>query len=166
MILNSVSRTVMCKKKCRQCNLRDVYNFIPTASSPGCCFSDFRKTQAFIWFRQLPLSCASSTHEVSQYGMSALLRCWQRLMLPQNHLHMQQSATCMDLIAVEKEKNCVVLHSGLSVLGVSVWNKKWENKVLQWSRVIYWNAVHSHKVALCFSKSSIKPLSDITISHI
>lgn len=41
------------------------------------------RTQAFIWFRELPLSCASSAHEVSQYGMSALLHCWQRLMLLQ-----------------------------------------------------------------------------------
>lgn len=58
-------------------------NFIPTASSLGCWFSDFSKTQAFIWFRELP-----PAHEVSQYGMSALLRRWQRLMFPKNHLHM------------------------------------------------------------------------------
>lgn len=65
------------------------------------------RTQAFIWFRKLPLplSCVSSTHEVSQYGMSALLRRWQRLTLHQNHLHMQTSLNLNSLIADKREEN-------------------------------------------------------------
>lgn len=40
-------------------------------------------------------------HEVSQYGMSTLLHRWQRLMLPKNHLHMQQPVTRMNFIQDE-----------------------------------------------------------------
>lgn len=45
-------------------------NLIPTASSPGCWFSDFSKTQVFIWFREPPL-----THTHTSHVAPLLMKC-------------------------------------------------------------------------------------------
>lgn len=166
----NVSITVTLEK-CTRCNLGDVYNFIPTASSPGCWFPDFSKTQAFIWFRELPLSCASSAHEVSQYGMSALLRCWQRLMLPpkpsahatprKKKKKKRGKKTCMDLIA-KGGKNLNVGKWTLNCGCFCLKSKFREERGRSFATEIYWNVARDRGVGLCLSESSFEAPCDAT----